>query len=177
MTDQTEHLKHFKTEVSAIFYFKTTTKPMIKEDDPLFKQYAKKRTEKESYDIDMISDAFEQLSNNVTNVRILTYFFIQSLELVVIEIRSKFVFKSSSSDAHFMMSSQFYQVPDCDEFDRRKFVDYKLFEWTKTLMKEFEIRSIYMTFYARTLTIFRHSIKHITEKYFNRRTRRYHREF
>lgn len=45
---------------------------MIKEDDPLFKKNAKMRTEKESHDIDMISDAFEQLAN--TNVRILTYF-------------------------------------------------------------------------------------------------------
>lgn len=67
-----------------------------------------------------------------------------------------------------MMSSQFYQVPDCDEFDRRKFFDYKLFEWTKTLMTEFEIRSIYMTFYAWTFNIFCYSIKHIIEKYFNR---------
>ena len=48
-------------EVSGIYHFKMARKSVLDKSNPLFKTYAKQRTEKEAFDKDVLSDALENV--------------------------------------------------------------------------------------------------------------------
>ena len=49
-----------KTEVSGIYYFKKTKNPVLNKNNPLYRSFVKQRTEKISYDEELVSDALEK---------------------------------------------------------------------------------------------------------------------
>ena len=55
-----------------------------------------------------------------------------------------------SRDVHFIMGSQFYEtiVRKSNTFNRR-FERCQLFDWVKTELQNYDIQSIYMTYYER----------------------------
>ena len=57
-----------QNEVSGIYHFQKLKKPMINKNDPLFKNFAKQRADKEAFDKDILSDAMEYLMLNKESV-------------------------------------------------------------------------------------------------------------
>ena len=57
-----------QNEVSGIYQFQKVEKSMIDKHDSQFKNFAKKRTEKEAFDKDILSDALEYVMLNKESV-------------------------------------------------------------------------------------------------------------
>ena len=62
-----------QNEISGIYHFKKLEKPMINQNHPSFKNYAKQRTEKEAFDKDILSDALEYVEQNMLNKNSVLY--------------------------------------------------------------------------------------------------------